>query len=102
MLKEHLPDPMPRGFARLVPDLVLETRSPGDTVKELEYKSLLWVQAGVREVWALDTMARTLALYRKGQQTRLLGAGDVLEGSELLPGFSYKFTRLFRDSTAQP
>ena len=101
IIKDRLPDPMPRGFARLVPDLVLETRSPGDTVKELAFKAIIWLQHGVQEVWALDPIARTLTIYRKGQQSRLLGPDAILDGCELLPSFSYELSRLFREAPAQ-
>lgn len=98
IIKAHLPASMPRGFGRIIPDIVLETRSPGDTVKEHGLKAIVWQQAGVQEVWALDPMARTLTIYRKGEEIRRLGPDDTLDGCEILPGFSYPLLKLFRET----
>src|SRR5436190_1664460 len=44
--KERLPDGVPVKHVPLAPDIVLETRSPGDTKREVATKVLLWLQAG--------------------------------------------------------
>src|SRR3954452_24163149 len=43
----------PRGFLRVVPDLVAEVVSPGDRASELEEKVQTWLHAGVRLVWVV-------------------------------------------------
>jgi Uma2 family endonuclease len=95
---ERLPEHALPGFLPLAPDLVLETRSPGDTKREVEEKAARWLQAGVRLVWELDPKTRRLTVYRPGSEPQTLGIDDILSGEEVLPGFSLPIRRLFRDA----
>src|SRR5438105_2555555 len=95
-----MPPTWPRGFMPVVPDIVLETRSPGDTKREVAEKIAQWMQAGVRLAWELDPKARTLTVHRPNAEPRRLGIDDVLNGEDVLPGFSLPIRRLFRE-TAQ-
>ena len=85
--KDRMIYPIPTGFMPLVPDLVLETRSPGDTAREVAAKVELWLEVGAREVWELNPCRQILTVYRPDEQPRALGAADWLE-SPLLPGLS--------------
>ena len=85
----RVPTPMPKGFMPLVPDLVLETRSPGDRAGEVAAKVELWLQVGAREVWELNPRRQVLTIYCGEQVPIALTATDTLE-SPLLPGFSLK------------
>ena len=83
----RVPTPMPKGFMPLVPDLVLETRSPGDRAGEVAAKVELWLHVGAREVWELNPRRQVLTIYRGGQAPVALTANDNLQ-SPLLPGFA--------------
>ena len=83
----RVPTPIPKGFMPLVPDLVLETRSPGDRAGEVAAKVELWLHVGAREVWELNPRRQVLTIYRAAQAPMALTASDSLE-SPLLPGFS--------------
>ncbi len=85
--KERVPSPIPDNFVPVVPDLVLETRSPGDTARAVAAKVELWLEVGAREVWELNPRRQILTVYTPDHQPRPLGAADQLE-SELLPGLS--------------
>ena len=85
--------PMPKGFMPVVPDLVLETRSPGDTAREVAAKVELWLEVGAREVWELNPRRQILTVYRPDTEPLALGADDNLE-SELLPGLSLELRRV--------
>lgn len=98
IVKERLPDEIPDNFSRIVPDIVLETRSPNDTRKEVQEKVQLWLQAGVRIVWALDPKARALTVYRPDAEPRTLGIEDALSGEDVLPGFTMPMRTLFRET----
>ena len=89
IVAERVPTPMPKGFMPLVPDLVLETRSPGDRAGEVAAKVELWLRVGAREVWELNPRRQVLTIYRAGQASVALTASHSLE-SPLLPGFSLK------------
>jgi Uma2 family endonuclease len=84
-----------RGYLELAPDLVIETRSPGDTSTEFALKISRWLQAGARLVWAVDPRGRTVTVHRTGQMPRILTRNESLDGDDVLPGFAYALERLF-------
>jgi Uma2 family endonuclease len=87
----------PKGYLLLAPDLVIETRSPGDTHTEVSLKVARWLQAGTQLVWVLDPASRTVTAHRTGIAPQTLGAEDILSGEDVLPGFSLPLQRLFRE-----
>jgi Uma2 family endonuclease len=93
--QERLPDPLPAGWVPVVPDLVLETRSPHDSRRKVQEKVELWLGYGVRVVWDADPARRQLLVHRRGQPPEVLGPGDLLEEPELLPGFQAAVGELF-------
>lgn len=92
---ERLEAPPRRGFPDLVPDLVLETRSPNDTRGEVAGKIGLWLHFGVKVVWDLDPVRKLLTIHRQDGTVTRLGAEDTLSEEELLPGFSLPLEELF-------
>ena len=84
---ERLPDPLPKKYLPLCPDLAVETISPGDRAAAVHEKVSEWLQSGVRLVWVLDTGQRTAAVHRAGTEMRVLGPGDYLDGEDVVPGF---------------
>ncbi len=92
---DRLPDPLPAGFLRLAPDLVLEVRSPSDRAPEVLAKVRRWLAAGVRLVWELNPRTRILTVYQNGAEAQTLGVEDTVTGGDVLPGFSFPLRRLF-------
>jgi len=93
---ERLPaDQALKGFVPIVPDIVLETRSPNDSRREVAEKLQSWLRHGVKRVWDLDPETRTLGVHAAGVPARTLRAEDVLTDEELLPGFSVRIEELF-------
>ena len=82
-----------QGFPNLAPDLVVEVVSPGQNLAE---KAAMWLGFGSREVWVANPDPISITRYRPGQEPEVLGEDDVLDGGELLPGFSIEVWRLFR------
>jgi Uma2 family endonuclease len=95
--KERLTNIPPKGYLHLAPDLVIETRSPGDTRTEFALKITLWLQAGVRVVWALDPASRSLTVHRTGAVPVTLTMEDTLSGEDVVPGFTLPLRRVFRE-----
>jgi Uma2 family endonuclease len=95
--RSRLPKRRGRGFVPIVPDAVLEVRSPSDRKAEVEDKVALWLEAGVRIVWELNPGTCILTVYRSDARARELGVADVLSGEEVLPGFALPLRRLFPD-----
>jgi Uma2 family endonuclease len=92
--KERLPlDVEVVGFCEVMPDLVVEVVSPGDTFTEVMEKVQEYLDAGVRLVWVVDSRRRALLVYPGGY---MLAEKDTLTGGEVLPGFAVPIVRLFR------
>ncbi|HEY8469432.1 MAG TPA: Uma2 family endonuclease [Longimicrobiales bacterium] len=89
------PDGVPPGLGRLAPDLAVEVLSPWDRASELQEKVLEYLDVGVRLVWVVDPARRSVTVYRSRSDIRLLTGQDVLDGDDLLPGFSLSLPDLF-------
>jgi len=83
----RLPDPAPRGFAELAPDLAVEVLSPDDRPGEVLAKIADWLTAGARLVWIVDPVRATARVYRADGTESILAERDILHGEDVLPGF---------------
>ncbi len=86
---------IPAGFFPGAPDLAVEVLSPDDRASEVEEKVGEYLHAGARAVWVLNPKTRSLTTYAPGGVARLLGPDDVLDGGEVLPGFSIRVAEFF-------
>jgi Uma2 family endonuclease len=93
--RERLPDPPPRGFAELAPDLVVEVLSPDDRPGEVLAKIGDWLTAGVALVWVVDPVRRAARVYRADGTEAVLPVGDALDGEQVVPGLSVPLHTLF-------
>lgn len=82
-------------FVPLAPDLVVEVLSPSDRMADALGKITMYLQAGVRLVWLVDPLERTVTLFRPDAALKLLAEGDVLDGGDVLPGFSVPVADIF-------
>ena len=87
-----------KGFPELAPDLCVEVAYVSDLRASdlLSDKAQMWLHFGAREVWVLNPEDTTLSRYCPGQPPVVLGEDGVLDGGELLPGFSVPVWQLFR------
>lgn len=51
---------------------------------------------GVRLVWVIDPATETVLVLRRGEDDLTLASGDLLEGQDVLPGFSLAINALFQ------
>ncbi len=87
---------VPRGWVRFAPDLAAEVVSPNDLYSEVEQKVEEYLEAGVKLVWVIDPVTRTVMVYRpRGAQPSRLSIDGVLSGEDVLPGFECKVSALF-------
>ena len=77
------------------PDLAIEILSPGQTVGELSRKLRSAVRRGVRLGWLIDDRKRAVRVLRPGGKPVVLRVGDVLDGGDVLPGFTLPVADLF-------
>jgi len=85
----------------LVPDLVVEILSSSNTPQEMALKRREYFRVGVRLVWMVDPVARTVTVYTAPEQSRTLGETDTLDGAPVLPGFELPLRDLFAELDSQ-
>ena len=93
---ERLPlDVEVTGYYEVVPDLVVEVVSPGDSAREVMDKALMWLSFGARMVWAVNPQSRSVDIYRPDERTVTLTETDTLDGLDILPGFTCPVADIF-------
>ena len=80
-----------KSFAHIVPDFVIEVRSPSDRLKTLQAKMQdAWIANGVRLAWLIDPETQQAWIYRAdGSELHIRDFQQVLSGEDLLPGFEF-------------
>lgn len=81
----------------LVPDLVVEVLSAGNTRRETDQKLHEYFAAGVRLVWYVLPDLREVHVYTAPEQCEIITMTDDLHGGEVLPGLTLPIRRLFDD-----
>lgn len=84
-----------QGYLPGAPDLAVEVVSPGDSYSDVAEKALDWLDAGTRMVLVVDPRKHTVTAYLSRDDIRVLSEGDVLDGGEVVPGWSVPVRRLF-------
>jgi Uma2 family endonuclease len=92
---DRLPDPPPRGYAAIAPDLVIEVLSPDDRPGDVLSKVGDWLQAGTSLVWVVDPERRTARAYRADGTQELVTDAGRLDGEAVLAEFQYELRRAF-------
>ena len=92
--REPIPD--------LAPDLAVEVLSESNTADEMARKRREYFAAGVRLVWQVAPLARTVEVYTAPEQVMLLREEDTLEGGEVLPGLPCHCGNSLLNSTSNP
>lgn len=82
---------------RLAPDLAVEIASPNQYRPEMAVKALYYLRAGVRLIWVVWPRQKQVDIWRPGsdQPIATLTVGDILDGLDVLPGFTYPLADLF-------
>ena len=76
-----------RGFYEVVPDLVVEVVSPNDSPQYVAERVAMWLSHGVRLVWAVYPVSRTVAAHPSAGPTLIYTENDDLDGGDVLPEF---------------
>ncbi len=92
--RERLPK-SPRSFAELAPDLMVEVKSPTDTLKSLRDKIQFFLSQGTKVGILMNPQRRRVEIYRPDSEVEILGDGDVLTIPDLLPGFEVAIVDLW-------
>lgn len=84
-----------KGYRTGAPDLVVEVASPRDTFATVEAKVTRWLSAGCRMVVVVNPERRAATVYRSRDDIVLLTEGDVLDGGDVVPGWTLPLREIF-------
>lgn len=84
-------------YPAIVPNLVVEVLSPGNTRAEMARKRLEYFLSGVELVWIVDCVNRSVAVYTSQSELRVLGETETIDANTVLAGFSSPVADFFRD-----
>jgi len=89
------PEAEPEGYWPGAPDLAVEVVSPNDLYTEVDEKVTDWLDAGTRMVVVVNPRKRTVTVYRSLHQIEVLREQDVLDGSDIVRGWSLPVAAIF-------
>lgn len=82
-------------YPRLAPDLVVEVISPSEGKSYVDEKITRWLGAGARLLWIIRPNRETVEVWQPDEPMQLFGQGDLLDGLDVVPGFSIPVAELF-------
>lgn len=82
-------------YYEVVPELVVEVRSPTDRWQKILQKVSEYLSAGVSVVIVFDPSNNSANVYRDEGSPETFGPNDTLTIPDLLPGFSVTIARFF-------
>lgn len=85
------PDPIPD----LAPDLAFKVLSEANTEREMRRQLKDYFLAGVRLVWYVDPLTRTVTVYTAPDRQTRLTEDQALSGGDVLPGLEVPLRRIF-------
>jgi len=89
-------------IAALTPDLAVEVLSPSNTRREMTRKLHEYFAGGCRLAWYFPYHQRLVHVYTDPATVRTLHEDDVLEGGDVLPGFTLRLRDLFDRAGSRP
>jgi len=92
---ERLPPPDYVGFFQGPPDLAVEVISPSESRAMVARKVARYLEAGTPIVWCVYQDTRQVVDHRPGREPVTLGIDGVLDGGDVLPGFTLPVRSLF-------
>ena len=83
-------------FAHVVPNFIVEVRSPSDSVKDLKAKiSNVWMANGVQLAWLIDPVEQVAFIFKPNSEPiEIRGFDHRLSGDDVLPGFAFDLSIL--------
>lgn len=84
-------------YPAIAPDLAVEVLSPGNTKAEMSRKRIEYFHSGVRLVWLVDCVNRSVAVYTSPSTVTILGEESMIDGGDVLPGFTAPVAEFFVD-----
>lgn len=83
------------GFWPGAPDLAVEVVSTGDTFTEVGDKVFDWLQGAAKMVVVVNPRQQAVTVYRSLEDIMVLTQDDVIDGGEVVPGWTLPVRELF-------
>jgi Uma2 family endonuclease len=84
------------GFLEMVPDLVVEVVSPGDSASYVQEKAEMWLKSGVRLVWVVYPVPQSVVVYHSQGEARVLHTGDDIDATPVFEEFKIAVEDFFK------
>lgn len=82
-------------FSKIVPDFVIELRSPTDSLKPIQNKMKEYIENGVKLGWLIDPKEKNVHIYRENGEIEILENPKIVSGENVLNGFTLNVSRLW-------
>ena len=100
--KARAPQPFPKKFVPLMPDLAVEILSPTDSLQAVRRKAATYLANGASLVWIVLPAEQGVDVCRAsegaGLNIQFVGRDGSLSGEDVLPGYELELKLLFPDS----
>ena len=84
-----------RGWLPFPPDLAVEVVSDYDLAAKVKAKAQRYMANGTKLLWIAYPDERSIEVYQPGQAIKTLSGDDILDGGNVLPGFSTAVKAIF-------
>ena len=85
-----------KGAVLRFPDLAVEVKSPSDSYRQMREKAAYYLANGTKMVWLVYPEKRIIEVYRADGEIQILTEDDMLDGGDVLPGFSMSVSDIFK------
>ena len=92
--KAKAPNPLPRGWIEIPPDLAVEVISPGNSADDIHKKVRELLKAGTPLIWIVYAETRTVVVHTSASAVTY-EESDTLSGGDVLPGFEVRVRDIF-------
>jgi Uma2 family endonuclease len=92
--RERTPSLSWHGFGQIAPDLAVEIVSPTDRQRDIRHKLAIYAALGVL-VWLVYPDRAVIEVYAPDRPVEIVGQDGVLDGGDVLPGFTLPVRDLF-------
>ena len=89
---------VPVRFQDGAPDLIVEVLSPTDRFRAVARKVREYLAAGARLVWVIDPDERSAVVYRADGTISEYEEAGVLDGEDVVPGFTLNLADIWVDA----
>ena len=90
----RLPEDESKG-SPIPPDFAVEVISPTDIYWRVLEKVQAYLEAGTQMVWVVESVMKTVTVYRSETDIKVLTNADTLTGEDVVPGFACPVAQLF-------